>query len=243
MELLEGELKQLLKKMKIDTNNKYGINDEFLDNLYSVFPFNKFEYIISHLIATNTIDLEQYLEIRNSYLQRNKYLYIFEITAPRTFGEKWAQQHLNEIVPELERPSKKYDPNYSGQYDFWYEGIRIEVKASRAVRKESGETLIYKALSSDSKEEFNMNFQQIKPDCCDIFVWIAVWRDKIRYWVLTSDEVKNNKHYSIGQHRGNIGEGQLWFTDKNINEFDIYEVGVRDILDIIIRKYNKNKNK
>lgn len=243
MELLEKELKDLLNKMKKDTYNKSGISEEFLDNVYSVYPFNKFEYIISHLIATNTIDIEQYLEIRNSYLQRNKYLYIFEITAPRTFGENWAQQHLNEIVPELERPSKKFDSGYSGQYDFWYNGIRIEVKASRAVKKKSGETLIHKALSSTSTEQFDMNFQQIKPDCCDIFVWIAVWRDKIKYWVLTSDEVKNNKYYSTGQHRGNTGEGQLWITDRNINDFELYEVEVREILDVIIRKYKNSNNK
>lgn len=239
MELLEKELKALLDKMKQNTNKPYEISDEFLDKLYSVYPFNKFEYIISHLIATNTIDLDKYLEIRNSYLQRNKYLYIFEITAPRTFGEEWAQHHLNEVVPELIRPSKSIDPEYSGQYDFWYNGIRIEVKASRAVRKISGETLINKALSSDSKEPFDMNFQQIKPDCCDIFVWIAVWKDKIKYWVLTSDEVKNNKYYSKGQHRGNKGEEQLWITNKNINDFTNYEVGVRDILDKIIEKHNK----
>ena len=84
-----------------------------------------------------------------------------------------------------------------------------------------------------------MNFQQIKPACCDVFVWIAVWRDKIRYWVLSSKEVIANKYYSIGQHRGNIGEGQLWLKDTNIEEFNKYEVGVRDILAKIIEKANQ----
>lgn len=133
-----------------------------------------------------------------------------------------------------------YDKEYSGQYDFWYDGIRIEVKASRAVRKKSGDSLIIKALSSDSKHKFDMNFQQIKPACCDVFVWIAVWRDVIRYWVLSSDEVKNNPYYSTGQHRGNVGEGQLWIKDTNINEFNKYEVGVRDILTKIIEKSKSN---
>lgn len=80
-----------------------------------------------------------------------------------------------------------------------------------------------------------MNFQQIKPACCDVFVWIAVWRDKIRYWVLPSSEVANNKYYSIGQHRGNVGEGQLWLKETNISDFDSYEVGVRDILTAIVK--------
>lgn len=239
MERLISELKSQLQEMRKKTGDKYDLSDEFLDNLYSVYPFNKFEYIISHLIATNTITLSQYLELRNSYLERNKYLYVFEITAPRTFGETWAQRHLNEVVPELKRPSTAYDPEYSGQYDFWYNGIRIEVKASRAVRRKSGEALILKALSSDSKYGFDMNFQQIKPACCDVFVWIAVWRDVIRYWVLSSSEVENNKYYSSGQHRGNTGEGQLWLKETNIAEFREYEVGVREILDKIVEKANK----
>ncbi len=241
MEKLIKDLKFQIAKMNKSDSSEYNLSDEVIDNLYSVYPFNKFEYIISHLIGTGTITLRQYLDIRGGYLERNKYLYVFEITAPRTFGETWAQQHLNEVVPELKRPSSKYDSDYSGQYDFWYNGIRIEVKASRAVRRKSGDSLIIKALSSDSKYGFDMNFQQIKPSCCDVFVWIAVWRDIIRYWVLSSDEVKNNPYYSSGQHRGNVGEGQLWLKDTNIHDFDKYEVGVRDILSKIIEKGKRNK--
>ena len=236
METLIKELKYKITTMNKKNGNKYNLNDSVLDSLYCVYPFNKFEYIISHLIATDTITLQQYLDIRNRYLERNRYLYVFEITAPRTFGETWAQRHLNEVVPELKRPSTSYDPNYSGQYDFWYEGIKIEVKASRAVRRKSGDSLIVKALSSDSKYGFDMNFQQIKPSCCDVFVWIAVWRDKIRYWVLSSKEVENNSYYSIGQHRGNVGEGQLWLKESNIADFNKYEIDVHNILSKIIEK-------
>jgi len=239
MERLINELKKKIIEMKNLTNNSFDLSDERLDDLYSVYPFNKFEYVISHLIATETITLQEYLDIRNSYLERNKYLYVFEITAPRTFGETWAQRHLNEVVPELRMPSTSLDPTYSGEYDFWYNGIKIEVKASRAVKRKSGDSLIIKALSSDSSAGFDMNFQQIKPACCDVFVWIAVWRDKIRYWVLSSEEVANNEYYSVGQHRGNIGEGQLWLKETNIDKFDGYEVSVRDILTAIVNKANK----
>ena len=82
-------------------------------------------------------------------------------------------------MPDLEKPSKKTDPEYSGQYDFFFKGIRIEVKASRAVDADSDEPLYVKALASDSEKRFWMNFQQIKPACCDVFVWVAVWRDVI----------------------------------------------------------------
>lgn len=221
------------------SHSKYrdGVLDEsYLESLYSVYPFNKFEYIISHLISEGIIGIDEYHDIRNKYLERNKFLHIFEITAPRTFGENWAQNHLNELVQELQKPSKELDPTYSGEYDFWYDGIKIEVKASRAVKRESGESLINKALSTDSKFGFDMNFQQLKPSCCDVFVWIAVWRDAIKYWVLSSDEVKKNTYYSSGQHRGNVGEGQLWLKETNIHDFDEYLVSPRDILSKIIEK-------
>ena len=116
---------------------------------------------------------------------------------------------MNEVVPKLQRPNTSLDPAYSGEYDFWYDAIRIEVKASRAVKRNSSEPLMLKALSSNSKCRFAMNFQQIKPACCDVFVCIAVWRDVIHYWVILSDEVKNNRHYSATQHRRYVGEGQL----------------------------------
>ena len=236
METLIKELRRQLVIMNKSDKNAYTLCAATLDNLYSVYPFNKFEYIISHLLGTNTITLKQYLDMRNNYLERNRYLYVFEITSPRTFGETWAQRHLNELVPELRRPTTNYDSDYSGQYDFWYNGIRIEVKASRAVRRKSGETLIEKALASDSHYRFDMNFQQLKPKCCDVFVWIGVWRDVIRYWVLSSEEVKTNPYYSKGQHRGNSGEGQLWFKESNIAAFVEYEVSGRDILSKIIEK-------
>jgi hypothetical protein len=234
---LEKQIKVLNKKYP----NKYNLNNDFLERLYSVFPFNKFEYIISHLISNNIISLVQYLDIRNSYFERNKFLYLFEITAPRTFGETWAQRHLNELVQELKIPSVSLDKGYVGQYDFWYKGIRIEVKASRAVKRKSGEPLIIKALSTNSKYGYDMNFQQIKPACCDVFIWIGVWRDAIKYWVLSSVEVKNSKYFSKGQHRGNKGEGQLWIKESNFDDFKKYLVSSGKILEKIVEKADKNE--
>lgn len=121
-----------------------------LDSLVFVYPFNEYEYIISHLLAKDVLSLDQYLELRDNYIARNMYLYIFEISAPRTFGEAWAQGHLKELVPELQKSTKKLDPNYSGQYDFLLDGkIRIEVKASRAVDASVEAPLYVKALFSN----------------------------------------------------------------------------------------------
>lgn len=195
-----------------------------LSELYSVYPFNEFEYVISTLLGRKVLTLDQYQELRDGYIERNMFLYIFEISGPRTFGEAWAQGHLKELVPDLRKPSKKLDPSYSGEYDFLLDDkIKIEVKASRAVDAESNEPLYVKALSSDSTRPFWMNFQQVKPACCDVCVWIAVWRDVIRYWILSSRELETNPHYSVGQHRGNVGEGQLHVRQDNIASFKQYE--------------------
>jgi hypothetical protein len=87
-----------------------------------------------------------------------------------------------------------------------------------------------------------MNFQQIKPRCCDVFVWVAVWRDIIRYWVLASKEVEENRHYSSGQHRGNVGEGQLHLNRDNIDEFSEYEVSSDKLHEAILQAYRRQVN-
>ncbi len=144
------------------------------------------------------------------------------------------------MVPELEKPSKKKDLSYSGQYDFWLDHrIKIEVKASRAVDLELQAPLYVKALAADSQRPFDMNFQQVKPGCCDVFVWVGVWRDKIRYWVLASKEVASNRYYSAGQHRGNVGEGQLHLKHDNVDEFRTYEVQGRQLLDALRDAYRR----
>ena len=214
-----------------------------LDDLSSVYPFNEYEYIISSLLGFGKLNLDEYYEIRDEYIARNLYLSIFEISAPRGFGEKWAQGHLKELVPEFEKPSKKNDPSYSGEYDFYLDGkIKIEVKASRAVDSSIEGSLVERALSTNMQKPFLMNFQQVKPDCCDVFVWLAVWRDKIRYWVLSSSEMKANPFFVDKQHRGNTGEGQLHVKDTNISEFAQYEVqSGRELLQAIRNAYNRNQ--
>jgi hypothetical protein len=240
MQTLIDTLDSIVNKLPKDDAEQLRIR---LGDLVSIYPFNEYEYIISHLLGLDAITLDEYYAIRDDYVSRNMYLYIFEISAPRGFGEQWAQGHLKELVPELEKPSKSTDDDYKGQYDFFLpnnnSGVKIEVKASRAVDFKSREALYVKALAFDSEKRFDMNFQQVKPKACDVFVWIAVWRDVIKYWVFSSDEVRDSKYYSIGQHRGNVGEGQLHLNEKNIDEFAVYEVQPRELLSAIERAYER----
>ena len=241
MEILKAEL--LLLVSELDNSAEDDISSR-LENLVSVYPFNEYEFLISCLIGYDKISLDAYYELRENYLARNYFLYVFEIGAPRGFGEAWAQGQLKGLVPELNKPTKKIDPNYSGQYDFiTSDNIRIEVKASRAVDFDSSEPLYVKALASDSKKKFDMNFQQVKPACCDVFIWVGVWRDVIRYWVLSSKEVESNKYYSVGQHRGNEGEGQIHLKESNIHEFAKFESSQRDLLVRIQAAANRQSEK
>lgn len=240
MDQLRSDLEALISKLK-DA-------DEFrerLDTIISVYPFNEYEFIISTLLGADILNLDDYYELRDEYIARNLYLFLFEISAPRGFGESWAQGHLKELVPSLQKPTKKLDQTYSGQYDFLLdtpEGrVKIEVKASRAVDFDSNEPLYVKALASNSLKRFDMNFQQIKPRYCDVFIWIGVWRDKIRYWVIPSKVVENHRYYSIGQHRGNVGEGQLHINQDNVGEFEVYETTSLHLYQAILSAFEQQK--
>lgn len=240
MEILKKKLNGLIESISKEKKDEIKTR---LENLFSVYPFNEYEYIISVLLGMDKISVEDYYEIRDEYIARNMYLYIFEISSPRGFGESWAQGHLKGLIPDLVKPTKRIDKRYSGQYDFILpygdKIIHLEVKASRAVDSDEETPLYVKALASNSKKNFWMNFQQAKPACCDVFMLMAVWRDVIKYWVLSTKEFQENKYYSKGQHRGNIGEGQLHFKQDNIREFDQYLCKSDKLKECVIKAFNR----
>lgn len=257
MEKLEQELDILIKKLENEKDFRSS-----LEKIRSAFPFNKYEYIISALLAHKKLNFDEYIEMRDSYINRNIFLYVFEISAPRGFGDTWAFGHLTELEPELKRPSKHVDASYAGEYDFylpWNDDsnknhfIKIEVKASRANDRERNEEPLYiKALSSTSKRPFLMNFQQLKPKCCDVFLWIAVYRDKIKYWIINSNIIQTNQYFTP-QHRNeatagrkrnyakdSIYEGQIMIVSDNISSFDKFIATSKNLKEAIIEQY-KNK--
>lgn len=89
MEKLKAQLDELLNRL----DNAQEIRDK-LEELVSVYPFSDYEYIISHLLVAAKLSLDEYYQLRDDYLDRNLYLDLFEIGAPRGFGEVWAQGHL-----------------------------------------------------------------------------------------------------------------------------------------------------
>jgi len=74
---------------------------------------------------------------------------------------------------------------------------------------------------------------------CDVFVFIGVWVDAIRYWLLSSHTVKNSPFLSH-QHRGGI-EYQIGITHKNIYAFDEYVIEPVSLADAVIQLGRKDQ--
>ena len=186
------------------------------------------------LTGKGGLDFQTYLEIRNEYIEANQNLWLFQISAPRHFGEVFAQRYIQDQCKALHKPSRTLDPDFDNEYDLWMDGIKIEVKASRAVDANSKEPLYNKALSRNSTKPFLMNFQQLKPQCCVVFIWLAVFRDEIILWVINSQDVAEHPLFSKGEHRGNKGnEGQLHVKHDNTELLKEFELAQRDLETVI----------
>lgn len=231
---LKERLDLLPKKLNKDDRNVLNAR---LHSLISVFPFNEYEYTLMFLLDKKVINFEEYEKLRNNYISDKKYLYLFAL-GPRIFGQMWGQEHLMDLDKRFRKPTKELDKNFTGQYDLWIEGIKVEVKASRANNKKiKGGSLITKAISYGVADAFWMNFQQIKFNTCDVFIFIGVWIGQINYWVLSTKEVRKNKYISH-QHRGGV-EYQIGITDKNLSAFDKYKVAPLEIAKVVIAKGSK----
>lgn len=214
---------------------------ETLENEKMIFPFSIEGRIMAYLLSCGTITYEQYLQLNKSYCQRNQYLGLFDM-APRTFGETWGEQHILSLFPEFQKATKEQILGFDGEYDLTLDGIRIEVKACRANSTKTAGSLASRAyLHSEAKAaSFKYHFQQLKPSCCDIFIWIGVCRDDLIYWVLTSQELiqtgklgpqhRNENTKTVGV---NVFEGQVFMTEKDLQPFFVKE---SDILDVVREK-------
>jgi len=208
-----------------------------LASLASAFPFNEYEYVLMFLLDKNAIKFAKYEKLRENYVSANKYLELYEF-APRIFGEIW-HQYIMDLDDRFVKPDNTLDPIYErGQYDLWIEGLRIEVKSCRAINTKKKGSLVSKALRYEDEQPFWMNYQQIKLDMADVFIFIGVWVNKILAWVMSNDEVKKCRYLSH-QHRGGI-ECQIGIRDSNISDFDIYQVEVSEIGNAVLGK-GKNR--
>ncbi len=219
MKELHNKIDLILKDSNIDK-----LEIESIKNSETIFPFSTESRILAYLLAINAISYEQYDEMIQEYNERNKYLKLFDL-GPRTLGQTWGEQHLLSLFPQFTKATKEilsaYYPSFDGEFDLWYEGIRIEVKACRANSDKKGGNLASRAyLHYEAKQNgFKYHYQQLKPSCCDIFIWIGVCRDTLLYWVLTSKELKQTGKLGPQHRNENTGiegvevfEGQVFMT-------------------------------
>lgn len=240
MKELRNELDMLLSKSGGDKNIIEMIKKE-----KAVFPFSTEGRMLAYLLDTQTINYEKYMELHNDYARRNQYLDLFDM-APRTFGETWGEKHILGLFPEFIKATKEnmssIYPDFDGEFDLWLDRIRVEVKACRANSTKAGGSLASRAYlhSEATANSFKYHYQQLKPSCCDVFIWIGVCRDDLLYWVLTSDELQ--KTGKLGpQHRNeNTGiagvevfEGQVFMTEEELEPF---LVGEKNVLNAVRRK-------
>ena len=124
MEKLIEQLDELIKRLE-DSKNF----EKDLDQLRSIYPFNKYEYIISTLFSHGKITFDEYLTIRDEYINRNLYLYLFEM-APRTFGDTWGLSHVCSIESDFKRPSKNIDKSITVNMTFTLTGQTIKANST-----------------------------------------------------------------------------------------------------------------
>lgn len=249
-EKLPKEAKQLIEDVTLDACSKY--------------PFNRYTNIFSVLLKKGALSYEEYMRIRDEYFDRNPYLDLFEM-APRTFGQTWGEDWLlSKKKNYLTTPPPK--AGYISQFDLWLplqhgKGIKIEVKSSRVVafgdERPPVEKAYKKPKNKSAIEElpFEMNFQQLKPSCCDVFIWMAVWLDAIDIWVIPSSKIKmrdkntprrkrddsivsdDGTLYMGSQHQGGKGgktpEGQIFVTNHHYKDLDRYRVTIDKLIDTI----------
>ncbi|MBR5509296.1 MAG: restriction endonuclease subunit M [Lachnospiraceae bacterium] len=244
-------MKELNEQIDLLLKNFNGDHSviESIQKADSIHPFSKESRLMAYLLSVGQITYDEYVQMGNEFYRRNQknsqYLYLFDM-APRTFGQTWGEQHIRNLFPQFIKATKEnlasLYPDFDGEFDLWLQGIRVEVKACRANSTTTKGSLASRAYTHEEAlgYGFKYHYQQLKPSCCDVFIWIGVCKDKLLYWVLTSNELQNTGKLG-SQHRnentGVVGaevfEGQVFMTEEELMP---YEVSEQEILVTVMKK-------
>ncbi|MBQ8728309.1 MAG: restriction endonuclease subunit M [Oscillospiraceae bacterium] len=245
MKELYTELERLEQNTKGDKSIIKTIKKE-----KSLFPFSAESSMLTYFLSIGEISFARYSQLNTEYAQRNKYLDLFDM-APRTYGQTWGEQHIRSLFPEFTKATKENlveeYPDFDGEFDLWIDGIRVEVKACRANFEKGKGSLTSRAYlhSEANNAGFKYHYQQLKPSCCDVFIWIGTCRDELIYWVITSDELRSTGKLGP-QHRNEntkvdgveVFEGQVFMTEEDLAPYRVEE---KDILTIVKQKGKSSK--
>jgi hypothetical protein len=223
LEVLESEVK----------GKDIRVIEKKLKTMLPVLSFREYERMLVFLRDGFAITVQQYESSRKDYLGLNKYLIVYGIGS-RLFGEIWAIQQLKSLDNRFKEPAKSFELSYVRQYDLLFEGARLGAKACRAVDMQEEGDRFAKALRYDSQKPLVMNFRELRTDACDIFVFIGVWVDQLVYWVLSNQEIKQNKY--LVHDKTNTQDYILRIDNNNISDFDKYKVLESEVIKVIINK-------
>lgn len=209
------------------------------------YPFNQPSSVIVPLaLQGGHITFEAYQELVKSYSKKNIYLEAFLHADPQSFGEKFAERHLQKVIRGIKNPLKDRPAGFDGEYDLYlkHKGqiIRLESKACRALEKKTGQFADRALFADEEGDNGYASFYQVKPECSHVFIFWRIYADKIRYFVMSSEEVKNSP-YLFRQHRGgrvnedgSLYEGQISSKISNLLQYEVLE---KDLKTTIINKY------
>ncbi len=134
----------------------------------------------------------------------------------------------------MESKIKKFmgasDPE-DNSYDALCGGKKIEIKSIRIARV--GNTSFYEraiTFAESFNQEIKGNINDIKPKYFDYLIISIVWKDKIKYCLIPSEEVNNLKYFSENQRSGGIGDGEIQITNKSLQYLlDNYSISEEDL--------------
>lgn len=203
------------------------------------YPFiSKVEMITSFLIQKRIVGIEWVLKQKSDYCDRNCNYSLFLITGNADFG-KVIKKHLISVSDGLRNASKKIDPSYDNDYNLHYSGIRIGCCAYRAAEQRSG-PMHEKSLRSDSNIKYKFSFQHLHPDLCEVYIFVVVYLDTFKYWVLSTSEVQALPNFKYYQGRGTNGiEGIVSCTSAQIGKLDRFSVNEKDLCLAVKNAYNR----
>lgn len=93
------------------------------------------------------------------------------------------------------------------------------------------------AVIEAKENKFKYHYQQLKPSCCDVFIWIGVCKDELIYWVLTSEELRKTGKLGSQHRNENTGvagidvfEGQVFMTEEELAPYCVKECDLVSII-------------
>lgn len=212
-------MKQFLEELRTFIPKKN--EQDFLDvirPIKNISPFHVSAIMQMWLIDKGYLDFSEAIELQKKYGNINKNLFEMPET---TFGIKWGQNHIFDM-------DKRFIHSGCDHHDLILEQIKVEVKATRAVRKGKG-TLLTRALASNTNESFYMNFNHIFLDEADVYVLIAVWSNEIWYWAIPKLDI-------IAYLHKYQNEFQLPLTQKTIKLIEPFKCRADNLVENILKE-------